>query len=566
MESDLHARLYGVDGDRPDSVAGWEALRCAAWEQARDIFEHVLRDNTESADAQEGLSWALWWLNDGDAVLAARETAYRLYRDAGDTHDAARMAVWLASDVLDFRGEPAISGAWIERAHRLLDSRELSPEHGWLDLHEGTIALDLEGDSATARRLGDRCAGTGRDLGVIDLEMLGMALSGQAAVHEGDVRQGMRLLDQAALAATTGELDELVAVGWSCCSLIKACEQIRDHERAAQWAQQTLAFAQRVRFDPWFGICRSFYASVLTCRGAWGEAEAELVAAAELMASTRPPWAAEAMVRLGELRVRQGRLLEAEQLFAQVGPHPRAQVGEAEIALLRGDAPTAVRHGERALRNLRHTERTGRVPVLEVLVRAATTAGDMTAARRHLAELLPLVDLLATPSLRASAALLDGLVVAAEGDAAAACQRLQEAVDRFTACEAKHDAACARAELAFALEAKGDHAAGQQELQLAIAALKDLGAAPAVERLERTMRGMQTGRRVAELQDRAGHLTSREREILRLVADGLSDREMANRLALSEHTVHRHVSNILTKLGVPSRSAAVATAVRNELL
>ena len=554
-----------MDSDTSLSAAGREALRCAAWEQARAIFERLLRD-AESAAAHEGLSWALWWLNDGDAVLAARETAYRLYRDGDDAHGAARMAVWLASDVLDFRGEPAISGAWIERAHRLLDGRDLSPEHGWLDLHEGTIALDLEGDSITARRLGDRCAGTGRQLGVIDLEMLGMALAGQAAVHEGDVPEGMRLLDQAALSATTGELDELVAVGWSCCSLIKACEQIRDHQRAAQWAQQTLAFAQRVRFDPWFGICRSFYASVLTCRGAWDEAEAELLAAAELMASTRPPWAGEAMVRLGELRVRQGRLLEAEHLFAQVAPHPRAQVGEAEIAVLRGDPPTAVRLGERALRNLRVTERTGKVPVLEVLVRAATAAGDVAAARRHLTELLPLVDLLGTPSLRASAALLGGLVVAAEGDAAAACPLLQEAVDRFTSCDAKYDAACARAELARALDANGDRAAAQQELRLAIVAMTDLGAAAAAEQLESLLRGMETGARVAALQHREGDLTSREREILRLVADGLSDREMANRLALSEHTVHRHVSNILTKLGVPSRSAAVATAVRNELL
>lgn len=565
MNPDGHARLDVVDGDTSRSTAGWEALRCAAWERARDTFEHLL-SVAESPATYEGLSWALWWLNDGDAVIVARETAYRLYRDGGDTHGAARMAVWLASDVLDFRGEPAISGAWIERAHRLLDGRDLSAEHGWLDLHEGTIALDLEGDSTTARRLGDRCARTGRELGVIDLEMLGMALAGQAAVHEGNVREGMRLLDQAALSATTGELEELVAVGWSCCSLIKACEQIRDHERAAQWAQQTLAFAQRVRFDPWFGICRSFYASVLTCRGAWDEAEAELVAATELMASTRPPWAGEAVARLGELRVRQGRLLEAEQLFAQVGPHPRAQVGEAEIALLRGDPTTATRLGERALRNLRDTERTRKVPVLEVLVRAATAAGDVPSAREHLGELLPLVALLGTPSLRASAALLAGLVAAAERDAAVACQRLQEAVDRFTSCEAKPDAACARAELARALDANGDRAAAQRELQLAIVAMTDLGAAAAVDRLKGILRGFETGRRVAELQGRAGDLTSRELEILRLVADGLSDREMANRLTLSEHTVHRHVSNILTKLGVPSRSAAVATAVRRALL
>jgi LuxR family transcriptional regulator, maltose regulon positive regulatory protein len=546
-------------------AAGWEALRCADWERAQAIFEQALQD-AESALAHEGLSWALWWVNDGAAVLAARERAYELYRDSGDIHGAARMATWLASDVLDFRGEPVISGAWLERAHHLIDGAELAPEHGWLDLHEGTIALDLEADSVRARRLGDRCAATGRTLGVIDLEMLGMALAGQAAVHEGDIREGMRLLDQAALAATTGELDELVAVGWSCCSLIKACEEIRDHERAAQWAQQTLTFAQRVRFDPWFGICRSFYASVLASRGAWTEAEAELVAAAELMASTRPPWAGEALVRLGELRLRQGRLPEAEQLFAEVGPHPRAMIGEAEIALTKGDAVAALRLGERALRNLRATEQTGRVPVLEVLVRAAVAAGDIPSAQRYLSELLPLVDALGTPALRASSAMLGGVVASAAGDAAGARRMLEEAVDGFTACEARYDGARARAELARALATTGEAIAARHEMLRAIGLLADMGAASTVEQLERELRDMQTAERVAELQQRAGNLTPRELEILRLVADGLSDRAMASQLGLSDHTVHRHVSNILTKLGVPSRSAAVATAVRNQLL
>ena len=102
----------------------------------------------------------------------------------------ARMATWLASDVLDFGGEPAVAAGRLRRAHRVLDDQELCPEHGWLALHEGTIALDVEGDTATARELGRRCAETGRMLKVIDLEMLGLALEGQGAVHEGDVAAG----------------------------------------------------------------------------------------------------------------------------------------------------------------------------------------------------------------------------------------------------------------------------------------------------------------------------------------------------------------------------------------
>ncbi len=54
--------------------------------------------------------------------------------------------------------------------------------------------------------------------------------------------------------------------------------------------------------------------------------------------------------------------------------------------------------------------------------------------------------------------------------------------------------------------------------------------------------------------------------MLRLVAQGLSDREIAERLVLSPHTVHRHVANVRTKLRLPSRAAAAAYAARNGLL
>ena len=63
-----------------------------------------------------------------------------------------------------------------------------------------------------------------------------------------------------------------------------------------------------------------------------------------------------------------------------------------------------------------------------------------------------------------------------------------------------------------------------------------------------------------------GPLSAREIEVLRLVADGLPDRAIADRLFLSPHTVHRHVANILTKLGLSSRAAAVAVAARLDLI
>ena len=154
-----------MEGERHE---GWAALERAAWDEARRAFETELAGG-ESPELLEGYSWALWWLNHGEAALAARERAYNAYRRAGDSRGAARVAAWLASDVIDFRCDTAVSNGWLRRAHRLLDGTELSREHGWLAVHEGTLALDVSGDTATAARLGARCAEIGATLDDLDL-------------------------------------------------------------------------------------------------------------------------------------------------------------------------------------------------------------------------------------------------------------------------------------------------------------------------------------------------------------------------------------------------------------
>ena len=77
---------------------------------------------------------------------------------------------------------------------------------------------------------------------------------------------------------------------------------------------------------------------------------------------------------------------------------------------------------------------------------------------------------------------------------------------------------------------------------------------------------MEAGEPARESAPRPSPLTAREREVIRLVARGLSNKEIASRLGLSEHTVHRHVGNILTRLDLPSRAAAVAYAAQSGLL
>ena len=154
--------------ERSDPLAdGWQALRDLRWGDARSSFDAALAVE-ESADAFEGLSWAAWWLDDGEAVFASRERAYHLYREGGDPASAARMATWLACDEIDFNSAMNVASGWVGRAHRLLDPLDPSPDHGWLHFHEGYLARH-RGDMPLAIELGARAAAVGSEFGVPDL-------------------------------------------------------------------------------------------------------------------------------------------------------------------------------------------------------------------------------------------------------------------------------------------------------------------------------------------------------------------------------------------------------------
>lgn len=151
-------------------LAGWAELREGRWKAAEGRFRRAVAAE-ETPEGLEGLSWAAWWLDDADSVFAAREGAYRLYKQRPDPLGAARMATWLAVDQLDFRGAWAVASGWLRRAHRLLDPLEPGPEHGWLAFQEGYLA-HAEGQTAAAAELAARATELRRRFGVADLGMV----------------------------------------------------------------------------------------------------------------------------------------------------------------------------------------------------------------------------------------------------------------------------------------------------------------------------------------------------------------------------------------------------------
>jgi LuxR family maltose regulon positive regulatory protein len=544
--------------------AGLESLSNRAWDQARSCFERALGDE-ESPEAHEGLSWTAWYTDDAEAIFRSRERAYQLYRRRGDRRGAARMAIWSAVDYLEFRGEFAVANGWFRRAHRLLDGLEPCAEHGWLALHQAAIAVEFEGDGAAGREAGRQAAELGRALGDTDLELVGIAVEGLALVCDGDIEQGMHLLDEAAAAAIGGEIQAPVAIGWCCCYLIFACERVRDHDRAAQWCEEVERLAERIHMRYLFRVCRTHHAGVLIGQGAWTDAESELAEANEQLMATRPSQAAEGIVRLAELRRRQGRLEESTALFEEVEPHPLAIVGRAAIALDEGDAVGAIERLERFLRGLPAANRTERPAALELLIEACAEESEFERAHEALAELTAVSESIGTPHLLASTRFAEGIVAAAKRDHARARDAFEEALELYRRSRSPFERARTHRQLGRVLLALDQREAAARESRTALREAESLGAELERRRAQTLLEDAQARPREAE-RARRGGLTRRELEVLHFVANGLSDGQIAERLVVSEHTVHRHVANARNKLGVSSRSAAVARAAQNGLL
>lgn len=542
-------------------VSGVLALEQGAWGDARAAFNASLAER-ETPQALEQLGLASWWLDDAAQTFRSRERAYQLYRDRSDALGAARVALWLVWDNLSFRGDTAVASGWLERAKRLLAGHELSAEFGWLLLREGEMALFRGHDPAAARGCGTRAAELGRQTGDRGLEFTGLALEGLARVSEGDVAAGMRCLDEATAAATAGEVKELHTVGVVCCWQIFACERVRDFDRAAQWCARVKEFTKRWPFRPLSAICRTQYAGVLIWRGDWADAENELAAATRDFEQSRPPLVGQAFARLGELRLRQGRWDEAGKLFEQAGSQPLARLGQVALTLERGDATGAAADVDRFLAQVGTGEPTLRAGALELAVRAHASVGEWAQAEQALTELERIAQALGTEPLALSVAAAQGTVLRERGDAAGAANRFEEAAVLAERTGAPFEQGRARLDLAVILAEQGQRAAAEREAHRARETFQTLGATR-----EATRAGDVLNRLAGSApQSSKPELTARQLEILRLVAQGLSNPAIAKRLRLSEHTVKRHVANLLTRLGLSSRAAAVAYAAQHRLL
>ena len=529
-------------------------LRAGRWGPARDeLLERLARG--PEGPAFEGLAQALWWLDDGTGCLDAREAAYRFYRDAGQDVGAARAASALAYDSMLFGDGEAVARGWLGRAEQLLSAVPERAEHGWLAVREAELALATQGDPALAQLAGERASAIGRRVHDPDLTYVGTAVSGLAQTTAGLPGSGLAQLDSAVAAATTGEVVDLMWMGKIFCWLIVACQQTHDLTRAAEWCRRVEAVCERRQLDPLFTVCRIQHSSVLIERGTWPQAERNLAFVLDGVATSRRHTRLDAVVQLGELRRRQGRWAEAEELLRQAEFDPSAIVSLALIRLARDEADVAWA----AIRELLATTPPGnrllRARFLLPAVLAALAAGDRDAAQAAADELQETAALVRNKPL-------SGLAAAAAATLATSAETVgpwRDAVRCFHQAALPFDEGESRLGLASALLRVSDVSGAEEQVTKASSALEGLGARAAMAEADRLRR------QIVAARSTRGVLTEREMEVLRCVADGLTDQQIARALTLSPHTVHRHVAHILTKLDQPTRAAAVAHAVINDI-
>jgi DNA-binding NarL/FixJ family response regulator len=526
---------------------GRDALAAADWEAARSSFEQALAQR-ESAEALDGLSQAVHFQGGHERAIELKERAFAAYRRRGRRVEAAEVARWLAFLHGAVHGNLAAASGWMARAGRLLADIEECAAHGWLTLDRAPWS----DDPAERERLAEAALAIARRFGDRELEFSAMALLGNAYVARGRVAEGMTLLDETMAAVEGGEVTSVSAIGEIYCRLLGACEHAADVRRAEQWLAAARRSIAWVDFVP--PTCRMHHGGILVAIGRWSEAEEELLAALRELEHGYPADRVSPLVRLAELRVRQGRLEEAQRLLEGSEWHPVARRLSAEIAFGRGELGLAEERARLCLDGADPSD-PACAPVLAMLVDIQLARGDRAAAAATLERLAaPAAD----DRAGAYAELAAGRVGAAAGDEHAAA-RLQAALERFSALELPLEAARAQLELAGAIAAAAPDAA-HAEARLALAAFERLGAARDADRAAGLLRELGAPGRAWPR--RYGALTKRETEVLALLAAGSTNAEIGERLYISPRTAEHHVASILSKLGLRRRAEAAAYAAR----
>ncbi|MGI8949819.1 MAG: LuxR C-terminal-related transcriptional regulator [Ornithinimicrobium sp.] len=541
------------------------AFAARSWQDAYDDLRRArLTASLEPTDLQRLATAAYLTGHDAESTDAWSQ-AHHAWHERGDAERAVRCAFWLGFALVQ-RGEMAQGGGWLARAARMVQQHELDTvERGYLLVPEGLMAIGA-GEPATALERFAQADSLARRFGDRDLAALGTLGQGEALLRMGRMAEGLRLFDEAMVAVTAGETSPMIS-GLVYCAVIDGCQHVFDLRRAREWTAALDRWCdQQPGLVPYRGQCLVHRAQVLQLRGKWAEAIAEVERARERLSDPPHPAVGMAHYQLGELQRLRGELPRAEAAYRQAHAAGREpQPGMALLRLAEGRAETAAAAIESALDAA--GDRMSRAQLLPAYAEIMLAVGRLDRARAAADELVELVEAGGATMLGAFASQTRGALLLAGGDARAALGPLRAALDAWQELDAPYEAAQVRVLLAGACRQLGDRDRAELECDAARDTFEQLGAAPALAQLDRLLADDSLD--VTEPSGSSGRgrlVTGRERQVLRLVAAGRTNRAIASELTISEKTVERHLGNIFTKLGVSNRTAATAHAYEHGLL
>lgn len=546
-------------GDAIDKLGrGRESYAKRAWMDAYESLSQVDQAAPLGVEDLELLATSASMIGRDDEYLSILERAHHLHLDHGETLRAVRCAFWVGVN-LALRGEMARATGWLGRAQRLVGREERDcVELGYLLL---PVALQNEatGDWDTAAAAAADAAAIGERFGDADLFALAVHEQGCVLVKQGRVKEGLRLLDEAMVAVTAGELSSPIVTGLIYCGVIAGCQDAYELRRAREWtAALTRWCEEQPEMVSFTGRCLVHRAEILQLDGAWLDALQEARRAGERFALQMNQVAAgEALYRQGEIHRLRGELSDAEEAYrdaSRCGWEP--QPGLALLRLAEGREDVAAAAIRRVVGET--TDRLKRVKLLPAYVEIMLAVGAVDEARSASRELEEIAESYESAVLGALVAHARGAVALVDGNAWAALVSLRHASQVWQELEAPYEAACARVLVGLACSAVGDDDTGSLELDAAHRVFQELGAAPDVSRVDSLIGPAASSK--------THGLTGRELQVLRLVAAGKTNKAIGAELVVSERTVDRHVSNIFAKVGVSSRAAATAFAYENQLV
>jgi len=539
---------------------GRTAFAGRQWRTAYEQLSAADREASLELADLERLATAAYLVGQDDHAVALWTRVHHDWIDRGDVQRAAYWGYWLSFIQL-LNGKPAQATGWLARAQRLDKGRpEAGAAKGYGEVLSGLLAMG-SGDTAGAIARFDAAAALAERFDDPDLLALGLLGQGQALTMQHAIAEGAARLDEAMLGITAGKVSPVLA-GIVYCAVILTCQRIFDLARAREWTRQLDVWcAAQPDLTPFRGECLVHRSQILQARGDWSGALDEAAKARDHLAGRSEAAVGRACYQQGELHRLRGEFDAAEQMFRDAGRYgcePQPGVALLRLAMGEVDAATAaIRIAVDAAVDVPGPAGgLSRPRLLGPLIEILLALGDAAGARKAADELAGIAAKMNTPYLAAASAQGNGAVLLAERETQAAQARLREAWMLWQQPEMPYESACVRVLLGQVCRRLDDRETARMHFDAARAVFERLEAAPALAQLERLTANA----------DVDGTLTQREREVLALVAAGKSNRQIAAALAISEHTVARHMSNIFDKLGVSSRTAASTYAHTHRLI